>query len=93
MERDTVNDYMIVKESMGSVSSYDPRPTIAKWLAMRERRPKRNDNCEKVEKYKNNEFVRKFFFKHSIRNYDCVVVCIDFNCFIVFVCSLTLLTL
>jgi len=60
-DTDTVNDYMIVKESMCSVVQYDPRPTIAKWLTVWARRPKTTESLLKTEKYKENDFVHSFF--------------------------------
>jgi len=63
MDRTTVNDYLFVKESMGPVAKFDPRPAIANWLSVRQRRPKNsNDDC-KVDKYKQRSFVNKFFFR------------------------------
>ena len=61
MDRYTVNDYMIVKESMCSDAQDDPRPTIAKWLTMRAR-PKTCESLLKLENYKANDYVQSFFF-------------------------------
>lgn len=57
----SINDYLIVKESMGSVAKFDPRPAIAKWLLAKDRRPKTADTNLKIEKYKTQEYVKKFF--------------------------------
>lgn len=61
MKRSTINDYLIIKESMGPVSKFDPRPAVAKWLQSRDRRPKTSETEAKIEKYKNRDFVKKFF--------------------------------
>lgn len=61
MSRDTINDYLIVKESMGPVASFDPRPSIAKWLSQRQRRPKTSESQEKLQRYTDNDFVKTFF--------------------------------
>ena len=62
MDRATMNDYMFVKESMGPVAKFDPRPAIANWFSLRQRRPKSSENEHKVDKYKDNEFVKQFFY-------------------------------
>jgi len=43
MDRITVNDYLFIKESMGPVAKFDPRPAIANWLSVRQQRTK---NCK-----------------------------------------------
>ena len=60
MDRSTVNDYIFVQESMGPVAKFDPRPAIANWLTVRQRRPKSSESNIKVEKYKERSFVSKF---------------------------------
>ena len=60
MDRSTVNDYLIIKESMGSVAKFDPRPAIANWMTRCARCPKQNSGS-KIDSYKKNEFIKKFF--------------------------------
>ena len=55
VDRDTVNDYMIVKESMCSVTQYDPKANDSKWLTVRARPPKTSESSLKMEKYKENK--------------------------------------
>ena len=54
MSRETLNDYVTVKESMDAVSTFDPRHSIAQCLTLRQRRPKTSDSVEKVQKYLTN---------------------------------------
>jgi len=61
MSRETLNDYLIVKESKGAVSTFDPRPSIAKWLTLRQRRPTTSESVEKLQKYLTNDCVRTLF--------------------------------
>jgi len=51
MSRETLNDCLIVKESVAAFSTFDPRPSIAKWLTLRQRRPRTSESVEKVQKY------------------------------------------
>ena len=51
MSRETLNYYFTVKESMDAVSTFDQRPSIAKCLTLRQRRPKTCESVEKVQKY------------------------------------------
>jgi len=50
MDRETLNDYLTVKESMGPLAAFDARHTIAKWMSLKQRRPKTDDSQQKVQK-------------------------------------------
>jgi len=50
---------------MGPLAAYDARRTIAKWMSLKQRRPKTDDSQEKVQKYiyePGNEYVKNVFF-------------------------------
>jgi len=57
MSQGTLNDYLIVKESMSALSTFDPRPSIARWLTERHRQPKTSESADKVQNYLTNDCV------------------------------------
>ena len=61
MDRETLNDYLTVKESMGSLAAFDARRTIAKWMSLKQCRPKTNDSPKKMQKYMSQEYVKNVF--------------------------------
>jgi len=61
MDRETLNDYLTVKESMGPLAAFDARHTIAKWMSLKQRRPKTDDSQQKVQKYMSVEYVKNVF--------------------------------
>ena len=61
MSRGTLNDYLIVKESMGALTTFDPRPSIARWLTKKHRRPKTSESADKVQNYLTNDYAQTFF--------------------------------
>ena len=58
MNRETLNDYLTVKESMDPLAAFGARPTIAKWMSLKQRRPKTDDSQQKVQKYRNQEYIK-----------------------------------
>lgn len=61
MDRETLNDYLTVKESMGPLAAFDARRTIAKWMSLKQCRPKTNDSPKKIQKYMSQEYVKNVF--------------------------------
>ena len=61
MDRETLNDYLTVKESMGPLAAYDARRTIAKWILLKQRCPKTDDSQQKVQKHMSQEYVKNVF--------------------------------
>ena len=51
MDSKTLNDYLAVKESVDRLAAFDARRTIAKWMSLKQRRPKTDDSQQKVQKY------------------------------------------
>ena len=51
MDSKTLNDYLAVKESVDHLAAFDARRTIAKWMSLKQRRPKTDDSQQKVQKY------------------------------------------
>jgi len=61
IDRETLNDYRTVKESVGPLAAFDARRTIAKWMSLKQRRPKMDDSQQKVQKYMSHEYVKNVF--------------------------------
>ena len=61
MDRETLNDYLTVKESMGPFAAFDARRTIAKWMSLKQCRPKTNDSLKKIQKYMSQAYVKNVF--------------------------------
>ena len=55
MDRETLNDYLTVIESTGPLAAFDARRTIAKWMSLKQHRPKTYDSQQKVQKYMSQE--------------------------------------
>ena len=47
MDRETLNDYLTVIESTGPLAAFDARSTIAKWMSLKQHRPKTDDSQQK----------------------------------------------
>jgi len=61
MYRETLNDYLTVKESMGPLAAFDARRAIAKCMSLKQRRPRTDDSQQKVQKYMSVEYVKNVF--------------------------------
>ena len=55
MDRETLNDYLTVIESTGPLAAFDARRNIAKWMSLKQHRPKTDDSQQKVQKYMSQE--------------------------------------
>ena len=64
MDRETLNDYLTVKESMGPLAAFDARRIIAKWMSLKQRRPKTDDSVDRSTAVMMEE-DNKLYFLHS----------------------------